>query len=233
MRSITSWFRSFRRATDYGKAPAVITASAGEFEGDALVDVPFANLSINQERLRNCGLTRPPTWEEIYAAISYVAESGTATPPRYGRCVIYAGLTRGIVELLTDTPSGIGAGGVAIGVRGRPDRFHYLPADIFTPCLETGGFHAWAGFEHAGETYFADLSYKWFHQNAGPASTFCGPWRFFVAEKETMHSNRLIYNTDDKISKLINNATDLELIQESLLHCIAYLRDFVMHSSDN
>ncbi|MBP2311501.1 hypothetical protein [Azospirillum soli] len=237
--NIYSFFRRLSRAGRRASGSLTDTTAWVDFNGDDLIDLSFEELRIDHARLRNCRLPRPPLWSEIYDALLFTSDNYIpvgvtgpfirgSIPGEFGKCLFFATMTKAILDLLTNSPSGLAVGGIALGIRGRADGHYFMPPDVKSPNLLTGGFHAWAGVEHEGTPYLIDLSYHWFHRGAKPGAECCGPKRFFVTTEERLKQNRIYYNTDAGLTQFIKDTYSMESLADPLCDCVAYMRDVLM-----
>lgn len=140
---------------------------------DAIVDVEFANLPIRADVLRDIGLWRAPSWEEIFLAVFNVVDpiegglfqSGAVAIPTPesgigGRCFLYAGATWAFTSMLFDNvPTGAVVGGVSIQPTIDPDCRVVLPQEPSEPQPFSGSYSA-VGPRHfiaARRTIWKDL----------------------------------------------------------------------------
>src|SRR4051812_41516100 len=98
------------------------------------VQVELADLSIDNEQLKNTGLHRPPTWDELFEAVHTVVQSVpegfcqkgpialavTADSVMGGRCFLYAAFTWAAMQILVKNRVGVNIGGIGIRLFGGP-----------------------------------------------------------------------------------------------------------------
>jgi len=211
-------------------------ASGGE--QDALIEIGFADLPIQLRNLSNAGLWRPPTWNEIFAAVHSVVDevspgglfmSGNVAlpiPERHsgGRCFLYAGTTWALISMLLEkVPTGVVVGGVSIQSTQGADCRIILPKDPRQPQPFSGGYHAWTIFEHDGEDYGVDMAYFWFKQH----SSVIGPSRFFVARRTTLEELGINYYPSATLTHSFGLGEDLKRYASLLGPVCANLRQFI------
>ena len=204
---------------------------------DALVEVKFADLPIEANNLANLRLWRAPTWEEMFLAIYNVIDniqggmftSGSVTVPipdrnSGGRCFLYAGTTWALISMLLDrVPTGVIAGGVEIQSEEDENCQIVLPKNPQEPQPFSGGYHAWAIFEHEGDDFGVDMAYFWFKQH----SPVIGPNHFFVARRASLDQLGIRYFPNANLTHAFGLGEDTKAYAPLLRPVCDYLRQMI------
>lgn len=204
---------------------------------DALIEVDLASLPVRPVILSNMGLWRSPTWDELFRAVHSIVgslqgsvyQAGNmliAIPPDSvggGRCALYAGTTWAFLGTLLEAPVGIAVGGAIVKCSEQKDSYVTLPRDPFKTEPFSGGYHAWAAFQHGGEDYWVDMSYHWFKQH----SLAVGPCHFFVARPLTLRNLGIAYNSDIPLVQALGIGNDMKDYAPLLRSVCQILRELV------